>query len=171
VTAVQARIATIEATLTPVAERLPAYPLLRTIPGIGPTVGAILVAEIGDITWYTKFSELRKLAGLDIIRVQTGQYAGQWRISKCGRGLLRWALYQAAAGVARSAAGRPRLAALMAKRRGDRFAFFKATVELAAKQLRLVWGVWRSGQPYDAGRGAGVRRQRRRCRGPARPGV
>lgn len=160
-TAVQARITAIEAALTPVAERLPAYGLLRTIPGIGPTIGAILVAEIGDIGWYTKFSELRKLAGLDIVRVQSGQSAGQWRISKGGRGLLRWALYQAAGGFTRTAAGRARLAALMAKRRGDRFAFFKATVELAAKQLRLVWGGWRSGQPYDPRRAAGVRRQRR----------
>ncbi len=161
VTAVQARIGAIEAALAPVAAQLPAYALLRTIPGIGPTVGALLVAEIGDIAWYTKFSQLRKLAGLDIVRVQTGQYAGQRRISKCGRGLLRWALYQAAGGCARSAAGRSRLAALMAKRRGDRFAFFKATVELAAKQLRLVWGVWRSGIPYDPQRGAALQRQRR----------
>jgi len=55
VTAVQARIAALEAACTPVAERLPAYALLRTIPGIGPTVGVILVAEIGDIAWYTAF--------------------------------------------------------------------------------------------------------------------
>lgn len=161
VTAVQARITVIEAALTPVAEQVPAYALLRTIPGIGPTVGAILVAEIGDIGWYTKFSELRKLAGLDIVRVQSGQYAGQHRISKCGRSLLRWALYQAAGGLARTAAGRARLTALQAKRRGDRFAFFKAMVELAAKQLRLVWGVWRSGRPYAPPGRAGLRRQRR----------
>jgi transposase len=160
VSAVQARIAALEAALAPVAERLPAYPLLRSIPGVGPTVAAILLAEIGDIAWYTQFSQLRKLAGLDIVRVQSGQYAGQQRISKCGRSLLRWALYQAASGLARSAAGRPRLAALLAKRRGDRFAFFKATVELAAKQLRVVWGVWRSGVPYDPVRAGGIRRQR-----------
>ncbi len=161
VTAVQARIAAIEAACTPVAERLPAYALLRTIPGIGPTVAAILLAEIGDIAWYTQFSQLRKLAGLDIVRVQSGQFAGQQRISKSGRGLLRWALYQAAGGLARSTAGQARFAALKAKRRGDRFAGFKAMVELAAKQLRLVWGVWRSGTPYDPTRAAGVRRQRR----------
>jgi transposase len=160
-TAVQARIAALEAALTPVAERLPAYALLRTIPGIGPTIGAILVAELGDIAWYRKFSELRKLAGLDIVRVQTGQFVGQWRISKCGRGLLRWALYQAAGGFARTSAGRLRFAALKAKRRGDRFGGFKAMVELAAKQLRVVWGVWRSGVPYDPTRAAGIRRQRR----------
>ena len=101
----QARIAALEATCTPVAERLPAYTLLRTIPGIGPTVGAILLAEIGDIAWFTQFSQLRKLAGLDIVRVQSGQYAGQARISKCGRSLLRWALDHAAMGMARTGAG------------------------------------------------------------------
>jgi transposase len=158
VTAVQARITAIEQTLTPVAERLPAYGLLRTIPGVGPTVGAILLAEIGDIGWFTQFSQLRKLAGLDIVRVQSGQYAGQTRISKCGRSLLRWALYHAAIGLARTAAGRARLAAYKAKRHGDRYAGFKAVVELAAKQLRVVWGVWRSGLPYDPRRTGGLQR-------------
>jgi len=161
VTAVQARIRAIEEALTPLAERLPAYALLRTIPGVGPTVGALLLAEIGDIGWFTQFSQLRKLAGLDIVRVQSGQQAGQWRISKCGRGLLRWALYQAAVGLARTRTGRARLAALKAKRQGDRYAGFKAIVELAAKVLRIVWGVWRSGTPYDPRRTGGLQRQPR----------
>ncbi len=161
VTAVQARIAAIEAALTPLAERLPAYALLRTIPGVGPTVAAILLAEIGDIAWFTTFSQLRKLAGLDIVRVQSGQFAGQARISKAGRGLLRWALYQAALGVTRTAAGRARFTAFKAKRHGDRYAGFKAIVELAAKVLRVVWGVWRSGVPYDPTRAGGLRRQPR----------
>ncbi|HSB68036.1 MAG TPA: IS110 family transposase [Candidatus Methylomirabilis sp.] len=161
VEAVQGRITAIEQACTPLAERLPAYALLRTIPGVGPTVGAILLAEIGDIAWYTQFSQLRKLAGLDIIRVQTGNFTGQWRISKCGRGLLRWALYHAAVGLARTTAGRARLAALKAKRHGDRFAGFKAIVELAAKVLRVVWGVWRSGTPYDPRRAGGLQRQPR----------
>ncbi len=109
----------------------------------------------------TKYSQLRKLAGLDIVRAQSGQFAGQARISKCGRGLLRWALYQAEMGVARTAAGRARLAALKAKRHGDRFAGFNAIVELAATVLRVVWGMWRSGIPYDPLRGGGLWRQPR----------
>jgi transposase len=48
---VQARIGQIEAELVRLATPLPAAPLLRTIPGIGPTVAAILLAEIGDIAW------------------------------------------------------------------------------------------------------------------------
>ena len=140
---------------------LPASALLRSIPGIGPTVGAILLAEIGDIAWYTKFSQLRKLAGLDIVRVQPGHFAGQARISKCGRGLLRWALYHAAMGMARTTGGRARLTGFKTKRSGDRYAGFKAIVELAAKVLRIVWGVWRSGTPYDPRRTGGLQRQAR----------
>ena len=149
---VRARIAPIEAELVALATPLPAYRLLLTLPGIGPTLAAILLAELGDIAWYTKFSQLRKLAGLDIVRLESGQWIGTARISRCGRPLLRWALYQAALGACRNAEWRARREGLITKRQGDRFAFFKATVELAAKLLRLVWGVWRSGRPYDPAR-------------------
>jgi len=149
---VRTRIAQIEAELVHVATPLPAYRLLLSLPGVGPTVAAILLAEIGDIAWYTRFSQLRKLAGLDIVRVESGQWAGTARISRGGRALLRWALYQAALGAARTPLWRARREALIAKRHGDRFAFFKANIELAAKLLRLVWGVWRSGRPYDPAR-------------------
>jgi transposase len=174
-TAAQARIATLEAALVEVAAPLPAYRLLLTLPGIGPTLAAILLAEIGDIAWYTKFSQLRKLAGLDIIWVESGEWAGTPRISRAGRSLLRWALYQAALGATKCPAWRTRRAALIAKRQGDRFAFFKATVELAAKLLRLVWGVWRSGRPYDPTRAEGtpvsapVEPRRRRTAGRRQP--
>ena len=40
----------------------------------------------------------------------------------------------------------------LAKRQGDPHAFFKTNVELAAKLLRVIWGVWRSGRPYTGGR-------------------
>ena len=64
-------------------------------------------------------------------------------------------------GQARTVAGRARLAAFKAKRHGDRYAGFKAIVELAAKVLRVVWGVWRSGTPYDPRRTGGLQRQPR----------
>jgi len=156
VTSVQARLAALAADLVRVATPLPAYRLLLSLPGIGPTLAAILLAELGDIAWYSKFSQLRKLAGFDIIWVATGQWTGRARISKCGRPLLRWALYQAALGACRNAGWRARREALIAKRAGDPHAFHKGTVELAAKLLRLLWGVWRSGRPYAPARYAGA---------------
>jgi len=84
--------------------------------------------------------------------VQTGQFTGTARISKAGRPLLRWAFYPAALGACRNPGWRARREGLIAKRHGDPHAFFKASTELAAKLLRLVWGIWRSGPPYDPAR-------------------
>jgi transposase len=147
--ALRERIKTIEGEVVRAAEGLPGYALLLSIPGIGPTLAAVLLAETGDIRWYEKPSQLRKLAGLDIVRVQSGRFAGTPRISRCGRPLLRWALYQAALGAARTPGIREVRARMTEKRAGDRHAFFKANVELSARILRIVWGVLRSGKPYD----------------------
>ena len=48
---VRTRLAALEAALVTVATPLPAYRLLLTIPGLGPTLAAILVAELGDLAW------------------------------------------------------------------------------------------------------------------------
>jgi transposase len=72
-TAVRGRIVTLEAALVAATAPLQATPWLRSIPGLGPTLTAIILAELGDIGWFTKFSQFRKLAGLDIVRVQSGQ--------------------------------------------------------------------------------------------------
>jgi hypothetical protein len=50
-TAVQARIAGLAREAVRLADPLPAYALLRSLLGVGPTVAAILLAELGDITW------------------------------------------------------------------------------------------------------------------------
>ena len=84
--------------------------------------------------------------------MQSGQWAGTARISRCGRPLLRWALYQAALGACRTPAWRAKRETLLAKRQGDPHAFFKTNVEVAAKLLRVIWGVWRSGRPYTGSR-------------------
>ena len=143
------RIKTIEGEVVKTAEGFPGYALLLTIPGIGPTLAAVLLAEIGDIRWYEKPSQFRKLAGLDIVRVQSGRFAGTPRISRCGRPLLRWALYQAALGAARTQGIREVRERMIDKRGGDRYAFFKANVELSAHILRIVWGVLRSEKPFS----------------------
>ena len=88
--------------------------------GSGPPWRAILLAEIGDIGWFTKFSQLRKLAGLTSCGCSPGNSQGRpgsrsvAGASSAGRCITRrW-------GPPRTVAGRARLAALKAKRRGDR---------------------------------------------------
>ena len=70
---------------------------LASIPGVGPTTGAALLAEIGDIQRFDAPEKLVAYAGIDATVYQTGQSeARQMHMSKPGSPYLRHALWQAA---------------------------------------------------------------------------
>lgn len=69
---------------------------LLTIPGIGVITGSIILAEIGDINRFNTDDELLAYAGLDPSVYQSGKYEGNFKISKRGSPILRWAIFQAA---------------------------------------------------------------------------
>ncbi|MDY0278427.1 MAG: IS110 family transposase [Acholeplasma sp.] len=69
---------------------------LLTIPGIGIQTGAIILAEIGDINRFKTDDALLAFAGLDPSVYQSGKYEGNFKISKRGSSMLRWAIFQAA---------------------------------------------------------------------------
>lgn len=94
-TAFQTRMVQLETDIVRLAEPLPAYRPPRTSPGVGPTLAAILLAELGDLAGHTQVSQLRKLAGLTIQRVASGQA----RISRGGTPLRRWADERQAPGI------------------------------------------------------------------------
>jgi transposase len=72
-------------------------PHLTTIPGVGPTTGAALLAEIGDVQRFDAPEKLVAYAGIDATVYQTGQFeARQRHMSKRGSPYLRHALWQAA---------------------------------------------------------------------------
>ncbi len=54
----------------------PGYTAVQTIPGIGPTLGALLVAEIGDVTRFTRPEQLTCWAGLTPKHHESGFLAG-----------------------------------------------------------------------------------------------
>lgn len=70
---------------------------ILTIPGIGYTLGAIIVSEIGDIARFSNPSKLLAFAGLDPSVKQSGNFnAITTRISKRGSKYLRYAIHRAA---------------------------------------------------------------------------
>lgn len=69
---------------------------LLSIPGIGTQTGAIILAEIGDINRFKSDDALLAYAGLDPSVYQSGNYEGNFKISKRGSSILRWAIFQAA---------------------------------------------------------------------------
>ena len=70
---------------------------LTTIPGIGTTLGATILSEIGDINRFDKPKQLIAYAGMDPSVKQSGNFVGtQSHMSKRGSPYLRRALWLAA---------------------------------------------------------------------------
>ena len=70
---------------------------ITTIPGIGETLGAIILSEIGDINRFDAPNKLVAFAGLDVKIVQSGEFTGtRQKISKRGSPYLRRAIWLAA---------------------------------------------------------------------------
>jgi transposase len=70
---------------------------ITTIPGIGNTLGAAILAEVGDIRRFDSASQLVAFAGLDARVSQSGEFTGtQNHISKRGSPYLRYAIWLAA---------------------------------------------------------------------------
>ena len=70
---------------------------ILTIPGIGYTLGAIILSEIGDINRFSNPTKLLAYAGLDPSVRQSGKFnATTTRISKRGSKHLRYAIQRAA---------------------------------------------------------------------------
>lgn len=73
------------------------YSVITTISGIGPTLGSIIVSEIGDIERFETSSKLVAYAGLDASVKQSGEFnSTQNKISKRCSPHLRRALWMAA---------------------------------------------------------------------------
>jgi transposase len=71
------------------------YHAIQTIPGIGPTLAAVFIAEIGDITRFQRPEQLCSWAGLTPRHRESDTKVRRGRITKQGSKLVRWAAIEA----------------------------------------------------------------------------
>lgn len=70
---------------------------ILTIPGVGYTLGAMIISEIADIKRFSNPSKLLAFAGLDPVVKQSGNFqSDSMKISKRGSTYLRYAIYRVA---------------------------------------------------------------------------
>ena len=123
---------------------------LQTIPGVGPSITATLLAEIGDIDRFSDFDQLLAFAGVHPAERSSGRKGANpetaWHMSKAGNSHLRAAAYRmAVVGVQHN----PVIAAHYARKRAAGKSKMNALGHCMRKALSLVWGVWRNGQDFD----------------------
>ena len=124
-----------------------AFDQLQSIPGVGAVIAATLMAEMGSIGSYRSAKELIKLAGLNVIGKQSGEFQGSRVISKTGNSLIRSAVYQAALSAAHSKSPLGRW--YQRKSAESKKAPKKLLIALAAKILRIAFRVMKEGVPYQ----------------------
>jgi transposase len=71
------------------------YAAVRELPGIGPVLGAVICAEIGDVTRFGKPGQLCSWAGLTPRHRESDVKVIRGHVSKQGSRILRWALTEA----------------------------------------------------------------------------
>jgi transposase len=123
---------------------------LQTIPGVGPSITATFIAEIGDISRFSDFDQLLAFAGVHPAERSSGRKGSNpetaWHMSKAGNSHLRAAAYRmAVVGVQHN----PVIAAHYARKRAAGKAKMNALGHCMRKALSIVWGVWRNGQDFD----------------------
>ena len=73
----------------------PGYAALRELPGIGPVLAAVIIAEIGDVTRFRRAGQLCSWAGLTPRHYESDTKVIRGHVSKQGSKMLRWGLTEA----------------------------------------------------------------------------
>jgi transposase len=120
--------------------------LLASIPGIGKSISAILVAEIENVDRFARPQSLIAYAGLDPrVRQSGATLKRNTKLTKRGSPYLRRAAYLAASIAQRHDA---ELKQYYLKKRAEGKRYKEATVANARHILNRVYAVWKRGTPY-----------------------
>jgi len=120
------------------------YQVIQRLPGIGPVLAAIIIAEIGDVTRFRTAAQLCSWAGLTPEHRESDVKVNRGRVTKQGSRMLRWALVEA---VQRNGPGTPAgavKAAIIARRGKEACGIAK--VAAARRLLTLVYYGLRDGE-------------------------
>ena len=123
---------------------------LMTIPGIGPAIALMILAEAGDLRRFAHYRQFLTFCGMNLSTQQSGRFRGVSRLSKYGNARLRTAFWMAAQSAVRMRENSFR-------RKFDRYLRVnprdadlrrKAYVAVAAKLARVAHGLVKTGTDY-----------------------
>jgi transposase len=137
-------IAVLETAIAGLLEDHQGYRAVHDLPGTGPVPGAVIVAEIGDITRFPRPAGLCSWAGLTPRHRESDVKVSRGHITKPGSRILRWALIEASWHVPAGHRLRQRKDAIITRRGAQ--ARNIAKVAMARQLLTWVFYAMRDGQ-------------------------
>lgn len=123
-------------------------PAIRTIPCMGGTIGALVIAEIGDINRFDDVDKLLAYTGMSPSIYQSGQKENcHPHMEKRGSRYLRYAMYNLTQRVCQHD---DYFNAYLSKKIAEGKHYNVALSHAAKKLVRLIYAIYKSGQPYVA---------------------
>ena len=120
---------------------------ITSIPGIGFTLGAVILSEIGDISRFKSADKLAAFAGIDPSIKQSGDYSSiRKHMSKRGSPYLRRALWMACTPAVQFD---PMFHAYYLKKRSEGKSHMKTMGHVAKKMICVIYAVLRDNKEYQ----------------------
>jgi transposase len=136
----------------------PDFHRLKTIPGIGPIISLIILAESGDLRRFPHHRQYLAFCGFNLGATQSGQFQGRGKMSKRGNARLRYAYWLAAVVAIRQRENsfRYKYERYIAKDPANADLKRKAYSAIAAKMARVAHSLIKRGDDYRAYQEAGI---------------
>ena len=123
------------------ASKLPEYPIVMAMNGVGPSLGPQLIAEIGDVTRFTHKGAITAFAGVDPGVDESGQHKSKSnRASKVGSARLRKTLFQIMTTLLQNAPADDPVYRFLDKKRSQGKPYYVYMTAGANKFLRIYYG-------------------------------
>lgn len=128
----------------------PDYQRLRTLPGVGPVIALVILAEAGDLRRFSHHRQFLKFCGLDLAKSQSGASRSREQLSKRGNARLRYALWMAAVSAVRMRENsfRDKYQRYIARAPEDADLKRKARTAVTAKMARIVYALIKNDCDY-----------------------
>ena len=138
--ATSSSLAALKQEMNVLAERLPEYPVVMGMFGVGPALGPQLIAEIGDVRRFHSKKALVAFAGIDAPPYQSGQMDVRSRsISKRGSSALRRTLFLVMSVYLQQSPEQEPIYQFMAKKRSEGKPYRVYMMASANKFLRVYY--------------------------------
>ena len=130
----------------------------ESMKGIGAVISAVFLGEIGDVSRFDNWKQVRRLAGLNLAEQSSGKHKGKTKITKRGRPMLRNILYLAGVTTVNHNSEMRQLYSYLLKRPSNQLKKNQALIAVGLKVMRIMFYMAKNKEKYDANKALGEAR-------------
>jgi len=141
--------AAIESELDSTMKSLEIGYVLQSVPGVATIISSAFLGEVGDVSRFSSWKQVRSLAGLNLVEDSSGKRKGNTKVSKRGRPYLRHMLYMAGENGVRNNPEMNKYYRYLRDRKKNPLNANQAIVATGLKMMRMLFHIAKTGEKYN----------------------